>query len=68
MHKKGQMTTGQSVEKQEFLTERAYALSSYALSYVALTRTGIAAVAAAAAAAAHTEAVRAGGKSSDDAN
>ena len=32
------MTTGRRVETQEFLTERAYALSSYALTYVALTR------------------------------
>ena len=30
------MTTGHSVEAQEFLTEGAYALSSYALTYVAL--------------------------------
>ena len=30
------MTTGHSAETSDFLTERAYALSSYALTYVAL--------------------------------
>ena len=37
------MTTGHSVEAQEFLTDRAHALSSYALTYVAGLTAGIAA-------------------------
>ena len=40
VHKKWHMTTGRSVETQEFLTKEPIALSSYALTRVALTLTG----------------------------